>query len=100
MNNRNKKAITFWAVIIAVTLAFIWLHSCMDMEDSAEESGFVYEIDGSLFYTDGGKGSKISGLSDDVLKLEGDRFLVIVECGSGDVFISTNGNKYTKYIRK
>ena len=64
------------------------------------ESGFVYEIDGSLFYTDGGKGSKISGLSDDVLKLEGDRFLVIVECGNGDVFISTNGKKYTKYNRK
>lgn len=64
------------------------------------ESGFVYEIDGSLFYTDGGKGSKISGLSDDVLSLKGDGFLVIVECHNGDVFISTNGKKYTRYIRK
>lgn len=64
------------------------------------EGGFVYEIGGSLFYTNGGKGSKISGLSDEVLSLGGDGFLVVVECLNGDVFISTNGKKYTKYIRK
>ena len=60
------------------------------------EGGFVYEIGGSLFYTNGGKGSKISGLSDEVLSLGGDGFLVVVECLNGDVFISTNGKKYTK----
>lgn len=64
------------------------------------EGGFVYEIGGSLFYTNGGKGSKISGLSDEVLSLGGDGFLVVVECLNGDVFISTNGKKYVKYIRK
>ena len=31
-------------VLIAVTLSFIWAHSCMGMEDSAEESGFFYEL--------------------------------------------------------
>lgn len=57
MNNRNKKAITFWAVIIAVTLALIWLHSCMDMEDSAEESGFVYDLLCPFFELFMGKGN-------------------------------------------
>lgn len=57
MNNRNKKAITFWAVIIVVTLAFIWLHSCMDMEDSAEESGFIYDLLCPFFELFMGKGN-------------------------------------------
>lgn len=44
METRNKKAITILGIIIAATLAFIWIHSCMGQEDSAEESGFVYEV--------------------------------------------------------
>ena len=44
METRNKKAITILGIIIAATLAFIWIHSCMGQEESAEESGFVYEV--------------------------------------------------------
>ncbi|MBQ6075890.1 MAG: hypothetical protein IJK86_07075 [Lachnospiraceae bacterium] len=62
--------------------------------------GFVYELEGSLYFTDGGKPVKVSGLSDDVLTLSGNGFWVMAECRNGDVFVSTNGKSYTRFIRK
>ena len=44
MDTRNKKTITVLMVLVAVTLSFIWAHSFMGMEESAEESGFFYEL--------------------------------------------------------
>lgn len=64
------------------------------------KNGFVYEMEGSLYYTNGGKPSKISGLTDDVLTLTGNGFWVMAECRNGDVFVSTNGRSFTRYIRK
>ena len=57
MEKRNKKAITILSVIIAATLAFIWLHSCMDKEESSEESNFVYELLCPFFEIFMGKGN-------------------------------------------
>lgn len=57
MEKNNKRSITVLSVIIALTLAFIWLHSCMDMEDSAEESGFVYDVLCPFFELFMGKGN-------------------------------------------
>lgn len=54
---RNRKAITILSVIIVLTLAFIWLHSCMDKEDSSEESNFVYELLCPFFEIFMGKGN-------------------------------------------
>ena len=61
---------------------------------------FVYELEGSLYYTNGGKPSKISGLTDDVQTLSGNGFWVMAECKNGDVFVSKNGRNFTRYIRK
>ena len=44
MDTRNKKTIASLMVLVAVTLSFIWAHSFMGMEESAEESGFFYEL--------------------------------------------------------
>ena len=57
METRNKKAITILSIVIAVTLSFIWIHSCMGMEESAEESGFVYKILCPFFELFMGKGN-------------------------------------------
>ncbi len=57
MEKKNKKAIIILSIIIVATLAFIWLHSCMGMEDSAEESGFVYDLLRPFFELFMGKGN-------------------------------------------
>ncbi len=57
MEKKNKKAIIILSIIIVATLAFIWLHSCMGMEDSAEESGFVYDLLCPFFELFMGKGN-------------------------------------------
>ena len=67
---------------------------------AALEDSFVYEMEGSLYYTSGSKGSRISGLSDDVQTISGSGFWVLAECKNGDVFLSTNGKSYKRYIRK
>ena len=54
---RNKKAITVLSVIICLTLAIIWLHSCMSKDESSEESGFVYELLCPFFEIFMGKGN-------------------------------------------
>ena len=57
METRNKKAITILGIIIAATLAFIWIHSCMGQTESAEESGFFFDILGPFFEVFVGKGN-------------------------------------------
>lgn len=57
MEKKNKKAIVILSVIIALTLAVIWLHSCLGQEESAEESGFVYDILCPFFEIFMGKGN-------------------------------------------
>ncbi len=57
-------------------------------------SGFVYGMEGALYYTNGGKPVKINGLSDDVMALDGNGFWVKVTCKNGDVYVSTNGRKF------
>ena len=42
--SRISKFRVFQWVLLALTLAFIWGHSCMPVEDSAAESGFVMEL--------------------------------------------------------
>ena len=54
---QNKKAITVMSVIIVLTLAVIWGHSCMNREDSSEESGFVYNLLCPFFEIFMGKGN-------------------------------------------
>jgi len=57
MKQKNKKAITILSIIILATLAFIWIHSCMDREDSSMESGFVYDLLCPFFELFMGKGN-------------------------------------------
>ena len=57
MKQNNKKAITILSIIILATLAFIWIHSCMDREDSSMESGFVYDLLCPFFELFMGKGN-------------------------------------------
>ena len=57
METRNKKAITILSCVIAATLAFIWIHSCMGQEESAEESGFFFEVLGPVLEIFAGKGN-------------------------------------------
>ena len=57
MEKKNKKAIIILSVIITLTLAFIWLHSCLGKEESAEESGFVYDLLCPFFELFMGKGN-------------------------------------------
>ena len=57
METRNKKAITILGIIIAATLAFIWIHSCMGKIESTEESGSFFEILGPFFEVFVGKGN-------------------------------------------
>ena len=54
---KNKKTVIILSVIIVVTLLFIWLHSCMDMETSSEESGFFYKLLCPFFEIFMGKGN-------------------------------------------
>ena len=44
MDKKRKKKIIILSLVIAVTLAVIWGHSCMSMEDSSEESGFFFDL--------------------------------------------------------
>ena len=57
MKQKNKKAITILSIIILATLAFIWIHSCIDREDSSMESGFVYDLLCPFFELFMGKGN-------------------------------------------
>ncbi len=57
MKQKNKKAITILSIIVLATLAFIWIHSCMDREDSSMESGFVYDLLCPFFELFMGKGN-------------------------------------------
>ena len=57
METRNKKAITILSCVIAATLSFIWIHSCMGQEESAEESGFFFEVLGPVLEIFAGKGN-------------------------------------------
>ena len=57
MKQKNKKAITILSIIIIVTHAFIWIHSCMDREDSSMESGFIYDLLCPFFELFMGKGN-------------------------------------------
>ena len=42
--SRISRLRVFQWVLLALTLVFIWGHSCMPVEDSAAESGFVMEL--------------------------------------------------------
>lgn len=44
MDKKRKRVVIILSFVIIFTLAFIWIHSCMDMEESSEESGFFFEI--------------------------------------------------------
>ena len=57
MEKKRKKQIIILSVLITITLAFIWIHSCMSMDDSAEESGFVYDLLCPFFELFMGKGN-------------------------------------------
>ena len=57
MEKRNKKAITILSCVIAATLAFIWIHSCMGQEESSEESGFFFEVLCPILEIVAGKGN-------------------------------------------
>ena len=57
MKQKNKKAITILSIVILATLAFIWIHSCIDREDSSMESGFVYDLLCPFFELFMGKGN-------------------------------------------
>jgi len=54
--NRTKGRVII-TVITLLTLAFIWIHSCIGQEGSAEESGFVYELLCPFFEIFMGKGN-------------------------------------------
>lgn len=43
-DKKRKKKIIILSLVIVVTLAVIWGHSCMSMEDSSEESGFFFDL--------------------------------------------------------
>lgn len=43
-NGINRKKLIIICIIIAATLTVIWGHSFMSQEESAEESGFVFEF--------------------------------------------------------
>ena len=63
-------------------------------------SGFVYESGGLLYFTNGGKASRVSGISDDVERLYGNSHWVVAECSTGEVFVSTDGRRFTKLLGK
>lgn len=65
-------------------------------EWAAVGKGFLYVIDDELYFTTGGKGSKLSGLSDDVEDLEGDRDYAIIVCDDDAIFLTTDGKKLIK----
>lgn len=70
-------------------------------EDSADEttpcgSGFLYLLDDELYFTTGGKGSKVSGLSDDVQDLGNAYVYTIIECDDDSVYLTTNGKSLKK----
>ena len=73
----------------------------IDLEKAvASRSGFVYEAAGLLFYTNGGKAVRVSGISADVEKLDGNAFWVVAECDTDEIFVSTDGRRFTKFISK
>ncbi|MBO4872371.1 MAG: zinc-ribbon domain-containing protein [Lachnospiraceae bacterium] len=65
-------------------------------EWAAVGSGFLYVIDDELYFTSGGKGSKVSGLSDDVEDLESYRDYALIRCGDDAIYLTSDGKKLIK----
>lgn len=56
-------------------------------------SGFLYVLDGDCFFTTGGKGTKVTGLRDDVNYVGGTPLYSLIYTEEGSLFITINGEK-------
>ena len=86
---------------IGVTVDGLPAGEAIDLEKAvASRSGFVYEAAGLLFFTNGGKAVRVSGISADVEKLDGNAFWVVAEGDTDEIFVSTDGRRFTKFVSK
>ena len=60
-------------------------------------SGFLYILDEELYFTTGSKGSKVSGISDEVQNLSGYRDYALIQV-EDVVYFTKDGKKVTKLI--
>jgi hypothetical protein len=65
-------------------------------EWAAVGSGFVYIIDEELYFTSGGKGSKVSGFSDEAKDLMGYRDYVLIQGEDEATYMTKDGKKIIK----
>ncbi|MBP3728986.1 MAG: PD40 domain-containing protein, partial [Lachnospiraceae bacterium] len=89
-----------WFVTLGQSARRITADTVEIREAASLENSFVFELEGVLYFTNGNRSSKVSGLSDDVKTVAGSGFWILAECQNGEVFLSTNGKSFTRFIRK